>query len=77
MLNQLGNRDTSRLEKSMYKLALIATVFLPMSFITGLLGINVAGIPGTHDPYAFWIVCSAMIAVAIGAILVIRWRRWM
>jgi len=77
MLNQLGNRDTSRLEKSMHKLTLIATVFLPMGFLTGLLGINVAGVPGTHDPYAFWLVCGVLVAIAISAILVIRWRRWM
>jgi zinc transporter len=77
MLNQLGNRDTSRLEKAMHKLTLIATVFLPMGFITGLLGINVAGIPGTHDPYAFWLVCGMLMAVAVGAIVLIRWRRWM
>ena len=77
MLNQLGNRDTSRLEKSMHKLTLVATVFLPLSFITGLLGINVAGIPGTHDPFAFWVVVAVLIAVAVGAMLVIRWKKWM
>ena len=77
ILNQLGNRDTSRLEKSMHKLTLVATVFLPLSFITGLLGINVAGVPGTHDPFAFWFVCGVLIAVAIVAIVVIRWKKWM
>jgi len=77
ILNQLSNRDTSRLEKSMHKLTLVATVFMPMGFLTGLLGINVAGVPGTHDPFAFWVVCGVLIAVAISAILVIRWRKWM
>jgi len=77
ILNQLGNRDTSRLEKSMHKLTLVATVFLPLSFITGLLGINVAGVPGTHDPFAFWVVVVVLIAVAVGAILLIRWKKWM
>jgi len=77
MLNQLGNRDTSRLEKSMHKLTLVATVFLPLSFITGLLGINVAGVPGTHDPFAFWVVVAVLLAVAVGAIVLIRWKKWM
>ena len=48
-----------------YRLTLVATVFLPATFVTGLLGINVAGIPGTHDPYAFWLVCLFLILVAI------------
>lgn len=77
MLNQLGNRDTSRLERSMHKLTLVATVFLPLSFITGLLGINVAGIPDSHDPVGFWVVCAVLVAVAVASIVVIRWKKWM
>jgi len=77
MLNQLGNRDTSRLERSMHKLTLVATVFLPLSFITGLLGINVAGIPDSHSPVGFWVVCALLVAVAVASILVIRWKKWM
>ena len=61
----------------MHKLTLVATVFLPLSFITGLLGINVAGVPGTHDPFAFWVVVAVLVAVAVGAILLIRWKKWM
>jgi zinc transporter len=52
-------------------------VFLPLTFITGLLGINVAGIPDAHDPLAFWLVCGCLFAVAALAVFVIRWRRWM
>ena len=77
VLNQLSNRDTSRLERSMHKLTLVATVFLPLSFITGLLGINVAGIPDSHNPFGFWLVCALLIGVAVASILVIRWKKWM
>lgn len=47
-----------------YRFTWVATVFLPLSFLTGLLGINVAGIPGDHDPAAFWLVCGALCLVA-------------
>lgn len=77
ILSQLRNRDSSRLEKTIHQLTLVATVFLPLSFVTGLLGINVAGVPGSHDPFAFWVVCGVLIAIAIGAIVLIRWRKWM
>ena len=77
VLNQLGNRDTSRLSRSMHKLTLVATVFLPLGFITGLLGINVAGIPDSHNPLGFWLVCALLIGVAVASILVIRWKKWM
>ena len=53
------------LNKSMYRLSIIATVFLPLTFITGLLGINVGGIPGEKSKWAFWIVCSILTCLAV------------
>jgi len=55
-------------------IAVVAMVFLPLTFITGLLGMNVAGIPWAHEPWAFWGVvglCAGM-AVAITAYFVGR-----
>jgi zinc transporter len=77
ILDQLKNRDVSRQARSMHKLTLVATVFLPLTFITGLLGINVAGIPDAHNPLGFWVVCGILLGVAVLAILLIRWRKWM
>jgi zinc transporter len=59
-------------------IAIAAMVFLPLTFLTGLLGMNVAGIPYAHEPWAFWGVCAvcAVIAVAVTAFFVRRhWFR--
>ena len=77
ILDQLRKREDGRMGRAIYKLTIVGTVFLPLSFLTGLLGINVAGVPGEHDPVAFWLVCGFLIAVAICAIVVIRWRKWL
>jgi zinc transporter len=53
----------------MYVLSLVGTVFLPLGFITGLLGVNVAGIPGSDWPLAF----EALAAVLIGLAIVEVW----
>lgn len=76
ILDQLAKRSDGRLARSMHKLTIVGTVFLPLSFITGLLGINVAGIPDSHNPLGFWLVCAFLLLVAIGAIGLIRWRKW-
>ena len=52
------------LNATMFRLTLIATVFLPLTFITGLLGINVGGIPGASNRSAFWIVCGGLGGIA-------------
>jgi zinc transporter len=47
-----------------------------MSFLTGLLGINVGGIPGSESPHGFLLACSLMAMVALGQWLLFRRLRW-
>lgn len=62
--DQIQAELADRMNRATYRLGVVATVFLPLGFLTGLLGINVAGIPGDHDPYAFWLVCGFLVVVA-------------
>ena len=54
------------LSTSMYRLSWIATIFLPLTFVTGLLGINVGGIPFANEQLGFWFVCGALLLIAGG-----------
>jgi len=63
--DQIQAHLAQRMNRATYRLGVVATVFLPLGFLTGLLGINVAGIPGDHNPYAFWLVCGFLILVAV------------
>ncbi|MEE2677839.1 MAG: CorA family divalent cation transporter [Myxococcota bacterium] len=65
--DQIQSQLSERMNNATLRLGLVATVFLPLGFLTGLLGINVAGIPGTHDPQAFWLVCVILTGLALGA----------
>lgn len=65
------------MNRNMLVLSIVAAVFLPLGFLTGLLGINVGGIPGADSPYAFWIVCGVSAALATGLYTFFRWLKWM
>ncbi|HKJ95993.1 MAG TPA: zinc transporter ZntB [Gammaproteobacteria bacterium] len=69
---ELANRLTDRMNRTMYLLSVVATLFLPLSFVTGLLGVNVGGIPGADDPSGF-IVLSIILAVTLAAEAAIFW----
>lgn len=73
MIGQLAQEQNSRI----YTLSLVAAVFLPLSFLTGLMGMNVAGLPGTENPIAFTVLSLMMIGAAAGILLLFRWRRWL
>jgi len=61
----------------MYILSIVAAIFLPISFITGLFGMNVAGLPGLEEPMAFSIVAFGMGVIVTGIIVYFRTRKWL
>lgn len=74
---ELMSRISEQLNSRMYVLSIIAAIFLPLGFFTGLLGINVGGIPGSENPHAF-LVFSALLVVTVAIQLVVfRWKRWL
>lgn len=74
--DELANRLNERLNRNIYRLSVIAAVFLPLSLLTGLLGINVGGMPGVDSTRAFWIVCALLVVVGIGQYLLFRRWKW-
>ncbi len=73
---ELMSRLSENMEKRMYVLSLVATVFLPLSFVTGLLGINVGGIPGAENKTAFLMVCLMLSGVAVFQFWIFKVKKW-
>ncbi|MHA6347014.1 CorA family divalent cation transporter [Roseivivax sp. CAU 1761] len=76
LADHVDMRQNARLSKHSYALSVVAAIFLPMSFVTGLFGVNVAGMPGTEHPWAFtrltlgslalgWLVWAALKALRL------------
>ena len=76
LLESESRRLDVRMNHILFRLSIITCVFLPMSFITGLLGINVGGMPGADSPYGFLIACLLMLVLGVGQWLVFRRLRW-
>lgn len=61
---QLTDLRAEQIEGRTLILSIVALVFLPLTFLTGLLGMNVAGIPFAHEPWAFAAVVGVCAAIA-------------
>jgi zinc transporter len=57
-------------------ISIVAMVFLPLTFITGLLGMNVDGIPYAHEPWSFDAVTGACVLIAAGVTIYFVQRHW-
>ncbi|MDD2056144.1 zinc transporter ZntB [Pseudomonas sp. GD03860] len=76
VLESEDRRRAERMNRTMYRFGIITCIFLPMSFVTGLLGINVGGIPGAESPYGFLFASLLVLGLALGQWWLFRRLRW-
>jgi zinc transporter len=77
VLDAENRRMDERMNRIMYRFSIITMVFLPMSFLTGLLGINVGGMPGAESPFGFLFACLIMFLIGLGQWWLFRRWRWL
>jgi len=75
--DDISNQLAESTNKTLYVLSIISAVFLPLGFLTGLLGINIGGMPGVENPYAFWIACLIMVSIIIAELIIFRRLKWL
>jgi zinc transporter len=73
----LTSRLSEKMDKTMYVLSIVAAIFLPLGFLTGLLGINIGGIPGSEYGDAFFVFCAMLIGVVGFQIWLFKYKKWM
>jgi zinc transporter len=74
---ELVSRLSEQMDKRMYVLSMVAAIFLPLGFFTGLLGINVGGIPGAEYKAGFAIFCLLLVGLVIAEIVIFKKKKWM
>ena len=74
---ELMSRLSEQMNNRMYVLSIVAALFLPLGFLTGLLGINVAGIRGADHQPAFLIFVALLVLVLALQLWILKWKKWM
>ena len=57
-------------------ISIVAMVFLPLTFLTGLYGMNVEGLPFAQEPWAFDAIAAACLVIAVGVVGWFVHRHW-
>jgi len=71
----LNARIAEQTNRMIALLSFGAAAFLPLNLFVGLLGANVAGIPGAQSPYAFWGVIGLLVAIVLIEVAIFRRMR--
>jgi len=73
LMNELAQLQNTR----MYVLSVVAAIFLPLTFVTGLLGMNVGGLPGLDSPKGFLVALIVMVLTSAAMLIYFRFRKWL
>ena len=75
--DQIVDARAEEMNAAMLLLSVVAAIFLPLGFLTGLLGINVGGLPGADWRFAFAAVCLICAGLAGALVWLFRRRGWL
>jgi zinc transporter len=73
LMNELAQLQNTR----MYVLSVVAAIFLPLTFVTGLLGMNVGGLPGVDSSRGFLVALVLMVVTSAAMLIYFRFRKWL
>ena len=73
--DEIAAQRAEALNRTLLLLAVLTAIFLPMTLITGIFGMNVGGLPGTENGEAFLWVMLLILASGVAALALMFWRR--
>ena len=66
-----------RLNNIMKTLTIVALIFMPVTFVAGLYGMNFEYIPELSYKYAYFIVLGVMVVMAVGLLVLFKKLKWL
>jgi zinc transporter len=74
---QLTDLRAEEIDQRSLLISIVAFIFLPLTFLTGLLGMNVRGIPYAQEPWAFAGVVALCVVIGVAVLAWFAKQRWL
>lgn len=74
--DEINRIQDVKLNSTTYLFTVASTIFLPLSFLTGLLGVNVGGIPGVNNQMGFWFFSVACLLIVAAQVIIFKKKNW-
>jgi len=74
--DQLTDRRAEQMNQNMMILSVVAAIFLPLGLVSGMMGINVGGMPWVEDGNGFWYVTGIVVIIGIIQMTLFRLMKW-
>lgn len=77
LADEISSVMAEAMNRRTYTMSLMAVVFLPTTFLTGLFGVNLGGIPGGNWQYGFGVFCLLLVMLVLGVAWWLHRRKWL
>lgn len=68
---------SNRMNQVMKVLTVISTIFIPVTFIAGVYGMNFKHMPELSSPMGYWITWAVMLSIMISLLIWFRYKKWL
>ena len=75
--DEVAKQTQERLNRNLYRISVLSAIFLPLGFLTGLLGVNIGGMPGVSSTYAFGFFCFLLLLIISFQLYLMRKFSWL
>ncbi|MFT4601033.1 MAG: magnesium transporter [Arenicella sp.] len=75
-LNLIFNLQSHKLNEVMKTLTIFSVIFIPLTFLAGIYGVNFVNIPETQSQYGYFVVLGVMVLVTIISVIIFKKKRW-
>lgn len=76
ILPLIASYGAERLNRIVTKLTIVSVIFLPLTLIASIYGMNFRFMPGLNDPYAFYITMAVMAAISAVLLTYFKVKKW-
>jgi magnesium transporter len=76
MLDIYLSSISNKMNEVMKILTIFSTIFIPLSFIVGVYGMNFNYIPELNFKYGYYVLWGIMISIAAGMLIIFKKRKW-
>jgi zinc transporter len=72
---EIARRLNEATNRNLYVLSIVTAIFLPVTLITGVFGMNVGGMPWVDHVHGFWVIVGMMVVTLLVTLALLHWRK--
>nr|WP_198983785.1 transporter [Herbaspirillum sp. ASV7] len=72
---EIASQMSEQMNRNLMALSVLTALLMPATLVSGIFGMNVAGLPGLHDEGSFWIVMGIMGGLGVATVAFLKWMK--